>query len=159
LHLRHLFLGLALAAGGGATVANAMYAGDLVLSVPLGDPEMQAASRRARAELASFYERLENPAPDEGEFMVAYDIIPGNEEELVWVEDLVRTSTSLTGVLRTQPQRANASAFDPVTIAESQIVDWIYREGPVMQGGYTYRVLISRMSRDESAMLREYLGW
>lgn len=159
MRLRHLFLGLALVAGGGATVADAMDAGDLVLSVPLADPEMQAASRRARAELASFFERLENPAPDEGEFMVAYDIIPGDEEELVWVEDLVRSSTSLAGVLRTQPQRADASAFDPVTIAEPQIVDWIYRKGAVMQGGYTYRVLISRMSRDESAMLREHLGW
>ncbi|MEA3018200.1 MAG: hypothetical protein QOI38_2922 [Sphingomonadales bacterium] len=157
--LQYLPLALALAAGSGAAVAGAVREGDLILSVPLHDPEMQAATGRARAELARFFERLADPAADEGEFMLAYDIVPGKEEELVWVYRLSRSPTSVAGVLLSQPQRARASAGDRVTVAEAEIVDWAYRKGAVMQGGYTYRVLIGRMPRDESAMLREYLGW
>ncbi|HEX8655117.1 MAG TPA: DUF2314 domain-containing protein [Allosphingosinicella sp.] len=156
---RYLSLALALIAGSGAAAAGAGGEGDLVLSVPLGDPEMQAAIGRARAELPSFLERLADPAPDEGEFMVAYDIMPGKEEELVWVYRLDRSPAGIAGVLLSQPQRARASAGDRVTIPDGQILDWAYRKGAVMQGGHTYRVLIGRMPRDESAMLREYLGW
>lgn len=157
--LRAIILGVALVAGSGAALADVAQEGELVLSVPLDDPEMQAASGRARAGLAGFLERLAGPAPDEGEFMVAYDIIPGKDEELVWVDRLDRFGTSISGILLSQPQRARASAGDRVTIAETEILDWAYRRGRAMQGGYTYRVLIGRMSRDESAMLREYLGW
>jgi uncharacterized protein YegJ (DUF2314 family) len=159
LRFRSVFLAVALIAGSGAALAGVAREGDLVLSVPLDDPQMQAASRRARAELASFLDRLAEPAPGEREFMVAYDIIPGKDEELVWVNDLDRSGTSITGILLSQPQRAPASAGDRVSIAETQILDWAYRRGRAMQGGYTYRVLIGRMSPDESAMLREYLGW
>lgn len=156
--LRYLLLGLALLAGSGAALAEEQER-DLVLSVPLGDPEMRAAARRARAGLARFFERLADPAPDESEFMVAYDILPGKGEELVWVDRLERLPVSIGGVLLSQPQRARASAGDRVTVGEGQIIDWAYRKGAVMQGGYTYRVLIDRMPRDESAMLREHLGW
>ena len=131
----------------------------LVLEVPLSDPEMRAATARARAELPHFLERLAAPSPDEGEFMVAYDIIPGNGEELIWVDQLRRSPGLLNGILRSQPQRARADAFDKVTVTDRQIVDWAYRKGATMQGGYTYRVLIGRMPRDESFFLREYLGW
>jgi uncharacterized protein YegJ (DUF2314 family) len=157
--LRAIFLGMALIAGSEAASADVAQERELVLSVPLDDPEMRAASSRARAELAGFLERLAEPARDEREFMVAYDIIPGKDEELVWVRELDRSGMSITGILLSQPQRARASAGDRVTIAETQILDWAYRRGRVMQGGYTYRVLIGRMLRDESAMLREYLGW
>jgi uncharacterized protein YegJ (DUF2314 family) len=157
--LRYLLPALALVAGGGAAVAGATEDRYLVLEVPIADPGMQAAIRRARAELPGFFKRFAHPAPDEGEFMVAYDAIPGKTEELVWIDEIVRSSKSVTGVVRTEVQRADLNTGDRVTISDARILDWAYRKGKVMQGAYTYRVLIAHMPADESYFLREYLGW
>lgn len=157
--LRHLFIALALALGSAAAMGAAAKERYLVLEVALADPGMKAAVRRARAELPGFFERLAHPAPDEGEFMVAYDAIPGKAEELVWIEEISRSPGSVTGTVRTETQRANVSQGDRVTIADARILDWAYRKGKVVQGSYTTRVLIAHMPRDESFFLRETLGW
>lgn len=157
--LRLLVLVLALASGWGAAGAAATQERRLVVELPFADPGMRGAMSRARAELPSFYDRLAYPASDEGEFMVAYDAIPGKAEELVWIDGIVRSGQSITGVVRTEVQRARVDTGDRVTIASARILDWAYRKGKVMQGSYTTRVLISRMSSDESFFLREYLGW
>jgi uncharacterized protein YegJ (DUF2314 family) len=157
--LRHLFIALALAVGPGAASGKAAEDGRLVLEVPLADPGMKAAVRRARAELPGFFDRLAHPAPDEGEFMVAYDAIPGRAEELVWIDEISRSAGSVTGVVRSEVQRAKVDQGDRVRIADARILDWAYRKGKVMQGCYTDRVLIAHMSSAESFFLREYLGW
>jgi uncharacterized protein YegJ (DUF2314 family) len=120
---------------------------------------MQAATKQARAELQTFLGLLRDPGPQQGEFMIAYDAIPGKAEELVWVDELRLSNGSVKGTVRGEPQRASVSAGDRVTVTDALIVDWMYREGRVMQGGYTYRVLVSTMRKDESYFLREYLGW
>ncbi|HEX2763844.1 MAG TPA: DUF2314 domain-containing protein [Allosphingosinicella sp.] len=157
--LRYLCLVLALVGGGVAAGAGVPEEVRLVLELPLADPGMRGAISRARAELPGFYERLARPAPDEGEFMVAYDAIPGKAEELVWIDEIVRSAKSIAGVVKTEVQRASVNTGDRVTIADAQVLDWAYRKGKAMQGAYTTRVLIGRMSADESLFLREYLGW
>jgi uncharacterized protein YegJ (DUF2314 family) len=100
--LGNLFLALAVASASSGGHSEAARDRELILSVPLADPEMQAAVRRARAGLAGFFERLAGPASDEGEFMVAFDIIPGKDEELVWIDEIERAPGSVTGIIRTE---------------------------------------------------------
>ena len=159
LSLRYIAAGITLALTMAAWATGRADARQLVLSVPLADLEMRAATKRARAELNGFFERLSNPGPDEREFMIAYDAIPGKDEELVWVDELRRSGDSVTGTVTGESQRADVSAGDTVVIQSARIIDWRYRKGRVMQGGYTTRVLVARMPRDESYFLREYLGW
>jgi uncharacterized protein YegJ (DUF2314 family) len=132
---------------------------DRIYQVEAADPEMNAAKAKAVAGLATFYRALAAPAPDEGEFMVKFDIVPGPEAEFVWANRIERSSRPMTGILLNQPENSSAKPGDRVPIAESDIVDWTYRKGKVMQGGFTNRVLLGRMPADEAAAYRAYLGW
>jgi len=133
--------------------------GDKIYQVEAADPEMNAAKAKAVASLPTFYRALAAPSPGEGEFMVKFDILPGPEAEFVWANRLDRSSRPMTGILLNQPEQSTAKPGDRVRIAEADIVDWTYRKGGVMQGGFTNRVLLGRMPADEAAAYRAYLGW
>lgn len=132
---------------------------DRIYQVEAVDAEMNAAKARAIAELPAFYRALAAPSADEGEFMIKFDILPGEEAEFVWAGDIDRSARPMTGTLLNQPELVAARPGDRVEIAEADIIDWIYRKGAVMQGGYTNRVLLGRMPPDEAAGFRRYLGW
>ena len=158
--LREFLAGAALiAASGAAAAAEPVQEPDKVYGVAADDTDMEAAKKRARSELPAFYKRLAAPAPDEGEFMVKYDLLPGNDVEYVWVGALDGSASPMTGTLLNQPHQGGRNAGDRVSIPEGEIIDWTYRKGAVMQGGYTNRVVLGRMPADEAAAFRTYLGW
>jgi uncharacterized protein YegJ (DUF2314 family) len=132
---------------------------DRIYQVDSLDAEMNAAKAKAVAGLPAFYRVLAAPSPDEGEFMIKFDILPGEEAEFVWANALDRSSVPMRGTLLNQPEQVAAKPGDRVEIAEGDIVDWTYRKGRVMQGGFTNRVLLGRMPADEAAAYRAYLGW
>jgi uncharacterized protein YegJ (DUF2314 family) len=148
---------LILAAGcdGGAAVENA----ESIYQVSEDDAEMNDAKRRAIAGLPQFYARLAGPAADESEFLVKFDIVPGDEAEFVWAGQLDRSSTPMTGVLMNQPELTDHQAGERVPIAEADIIDWSYRKGRVTQGGFTSRALLRHMSPEDAAEMRNHLGW
>lgn len=132
---------------------------DKIYQVEAADPEMNSAKTRAIAELPAFYRALAAPSAGESEFMVKFDIVPGEEVEFVWAGQLDRSSRPMKGILLNQPEQVSAKPGDRVEIAETDIVDWTYRKDGVMQGGYTNRVLLGRMPADDAAAYRAYLGW
>jgi uncharacterized protein YegJ (DUF2314 family) len=62
-------------------------------------------------------------------------------------------------VLVNKPEATDHRIGQRVPIAEADIIDWMYRKGGKMQGGYTNRVLLERMPAEDAASFREYLGW
>lgn len=130
-----------------------------VYQIRASDPEMNEAKARAIATLPEFYAHLARPAADETEFMVKFDIVPGDEVEFVWATDLDRSTSPMTGVLVNQPEQTAHRIGQRVPIPEAVIIDWTYRKGRVTQGGLTNRVLLERMPADEAASFRNYLGW
>jgi len=132
---------------------------DRIYPVEATDAEMNSAKAKAIAELPNFYRALAAPAADESEFMIKFDIAPGEAVEFVWANRLDRSSRPMTGILLNRPEQAAARPGDRVRIAEGSIVDWTYRKNGVMQGGYTNRVMLGRMPPDEAAAYRAYLGW
>ena len=132
---------------------------DTVYQVGEDDEEMNAATRQAIAGLPAFYDRLADPAADETEFMIKFDILPGEEAEYVWAGELDRSSTPMTGVLMNQPEATDHQLGQRVPIPEADIIDWSYRKGRVVQGGFTSRALLRHMPPDEAAAMRNQLGW
>ncbi len=162
---RHLFAAVAalLAVGcdKAATDGNGQSGGvtDAVYEVSPADEEMNAARRQAIGSLPSFYARFADPAADETEFMVKFDILPGEDNEYVWAGQLDRSSTPMTGVLMNQPEATEHALGQRVPIPEGDIIDWSYRKGRVVQGGFTSRALLRHMPADEAAAMRNQLGW
>ena len=130
-----------------------------VYDVRADDPEMNAAKAQGIATLPEFYRHLASPGADETEFMIKFDILPGDDAEFVWATELDRSAVPMTGVLVNQPIHTEHQIGQRVAIAESDIIDWTYRRGRVMQGGFTNRVLLGRMPADEAAEMRAYFGW
>jgi len=145
----------ALAAG----ACSAQPAQNNVVAVKATDPEMNAAKAKAIAELPAFFARFARPAADEGNFMVKFDIDPKGDPEFIWAGDLQQTGDQLTGVLSDDAVYAPGKAGDRVAIPRSAIIDWGYTRAGVMQGSYTTRVLLGRLSPEEAARVRESLGW
>lgn len=143
------------------TTANAAppREADPIYEVTADDREMNAAIARGRATLPDFYRRLASPAAGEGEFMVKFDIAPGDAVEYVWAAQLDRSRAPMTGVLINQPVYTHDREGDRVAIPEDRIIDWGYRSGGVMQGSFTNRILIDRMPSEQAAEYREFLGW
>ena len=160
MHVSRIGLGLAsLFLAAVAAPLSAADPPDRIYEVEAVDAEMNAAKARAIAELPAFYRALGAPSADEGEFMIKFDIVPGDEVEYVWAAEIDRSSRPMTAKLLNQPEMVAAKPGDRVEIAEGDIIDWTYRKGAIMQGGYTNRVLLGRMPADEAAAFRAYLGW
>lgn len=148
-------VGLIAAAG----AASAAIQSEPIYSVEASDADMNAAKDRAIAGLPDFYRRLASPGAEESDFMVKFDILPGEEAEFVWAGALDRSTTPMTGVLVNQPEYTRHRIGQRVPIAESDIIDWSYFRGRVMQGAYTQRVLLDRMDPREADRIRRDLGW
>ena len=132
---------------------------DGIYDVRADDPEMNAAIARGRETLPSFYRRLASPEAGDSEFMIKFDIDPGEGVEYVWADRIERAPGRMTGILINQPVYTKDRMGDRVAIREDRVIDWGYRSGGVMQGSFTNRVLIGRMPPEEAEPYKEFLGW
>ena len=124
------------------------------------DKKMNAAMTQAKRELPGFWQHFASPASDEGDFMVKYDVLGGDDAEYIWAGRLRRDGGRLTGALvEDAVQVEGLKGGQRVSIPEDRIVDWAYFKGPVMQGSYTTRVMLDQMSPEEAASFRRTLGW
>jgi uncharacterized protein YegJ (DUF2314 family) len=159
--MRNIAIGLIglLTLSGSAAAAAAPEKLEPVYDVSRDDAEMNAAKARAIASLPEFYRHLASPEADESDFMIKFDVVPGDGVEYVWAAALDRSAEPMTGVLINQPLHSDQQLGQRVPIAEADIVDWAYRRGRVMQGAYTHRVLLDRMPPEEAAAYRADFGW
>lgn len=127
-----------------------------VVDVSETDDEMNAAMAKARSEFPKFLAEFESGA---GEFSVKLRFEEEEQVEHIWMTDLVSNDEGLWGHVGNEPVRISGVAFgDRYKIEVPLVSDWlILREaGPV--GGYTIRVLVSRMSAEERAAMSGQLG-
>ena len=143
----------------GCEAGGTAHRADEITYVESDDAEMNAAKARARAGLPQFFDHLENPAADERDFMVKFDILPGDDAEFVWARALDRSTSPMTGTLVNQPEFTDHRVGQRVPIPDATIVDWSYVKGATMQGDFTDRVLIDRMPAEEAANERALRGW
>jgi uncharacterized protein YegJ (DUF2314 family) len=154
-----LMLVAAWAAAVTAQPVSAQGTEDRIISFSAADAEMNAAIAKGQATLPDFFEHFAQPAEDEAEFMVKYDIVPGDDAEYVWASLQGRSGATLTGTLINQPEYTKDMLGDQVVIQQADVIDWAYRKGRVMQGSFTTRVMLAHMPEGEAAEYRDALGW
>jgi len=120
--------------------------------IPESDDEMLAAAAQAQSTLDVFTMALDEPDPAL-EFMIKarFPILGSDRHyEHLWVEQITYDGDIFTGVIADVPiyiQRI--SYLDIVRVAREDITDWMIIEDGRVNGGYTLRVLRSRMSPQE----------
>ncbi len=131
-----------------------------VIGIRASDPDMSKAKQQAIDQFPGFLKRLHAKAADETDFAVKYDLTPGQQNsEFIWAGNLSLDGATLTGKLSNNPEAAGFRMGQLVVIDQSLIIDWGYRKAGVMQGHFTTRVLLTKISPEEAQSIKDSLGW
>jgi uncharacterized protein YegJ (DUF2314 family) len=124
--------------------------GDSVIKVADGDAEMNAAISNAKATLTSFITTLHAPQSNQNYFLIKGKFASGDSYEHIWVADISFDGSNFCGVVANEPEKSSGLSFkQKVEVATTNVTDWMYVQDGKLVGGFTSRVLRSRMTEKE----------
>ncbi len=131
---------------------------DEITAVPKGDPDMQAAFRKARETLGDFLALARAPRSSIDHMAVKVAIHDRGETEYFWISPFREKDGAFIGTINNTPRSVRNVQFgQTITFQTSDIVDWLYRENGKMIGNYTACVLLRQVPPSErKAFEREY---
>jgi len=132
---------------------------DATIAISAGDPEMAAAVAKARAGLPVFFGHTNAPSPDEGGYMIKYDLLPGAPSEFIWAEVVSHKGDVTVARLLNKPLSAGFAQGQQVSVRDREVIDWAYWRAGTLVGGATMRVLIARMEPREARTMLDRFGW
>lgn len=123
------------------------------------DPEKIAATEEARRTLPQFWKAFENPAPDECDFALKFNLTPEKDAEFIWAYDLKLEDGRIYGKLGNEPVDPGYSPDQFYEINPADIVDWTYYKAGVAQGHFITRVMFKHMPKRFVTKTERALGW
>jgi uncharacterized protein YegJ (DUF2314 family) len=136
---------------------------DRTVMVRTDDARVNAAKDQGRATADEFLKRLENPAANESDFSVKFDLTHqgghGDQAELIWASELNYANGKLKGRLADEPNTSGYSFGQHVEVDRNDIVDWAIKVDGKYDGHFTTRALMAHMSPEEAAQIKKFLGW
>ncbi len=129
------------------------------MTFDLDDPEEIAAVQEAKRSLPLFWQAFKNPAEDEYDFLVKYNLNPPQDYEFIWAYDLKWEDNRLFGKLDSEPLEPGYEPDRFYEINPELIVDWAYFKGNEAQGHFITKVILSRMPKRFAKKALKELGW
>lgn len=122
------------------------------VAVESQDQEMLAAMAEARRTLNEFDRRLANPTPKQSMAIIKGRFAEGDLVEHMWLGQIEVTPEGYRGVLGNEPyELTTVKAGQTLVLARADVSDWIVVDDGKLAGGYTMRVLRSRLPENERA--------
>lgn len=119
--------------------------------------EMDAAIARARREVDSFIEELNNPTGYD--HAVKAPIEDNGEVEHFWLSDVVYKDGVFTGTINNDPGIVTNVTFGQSwSVKRDEISDWMFTRDEKIHGNYTMIPLLKTLPPDEAAMYRSMLA-
>ncbi len=116
------------------------------------DKAMDQAVTKARESLGFFLAALQAKKPDTGEFEVKKCFIDGDKVEHIWIRDVTWDGKAFHGRVDNAPlEVGNVHLDQRVTVTPEDLTDWMFVQDGKLMGGFTMRVLYSRLSPEEKA--------
>jgi len=116
------------------------------------DPDLRAASEKARATVGEFLAALQKPAPNQRQFMVrmAFPAKDG-KQQILWVTDITFDGTLIHGRVddNTSQPGSGLAKDGKVSFPPAEIADWMFNEDGKAVGGYQLRALKKKMTEEE----------
>ena len=121
---------------------------------------LDRARLKAQATYLDFVAALSQPQPQQSGFAIKKPFpTPAGSLEHIWINELTWNGTQFEGVVNNEPVDTTAVALgERVTIAPTELSDWMYLDGDKLQGGYTIRALTSEMTPSERKEFGEQNG-
>ena len=123
-----------------------------LITVEGTDAEMNAAMDEARQSVDIFLQALHSPPSAPAHLSVKVGFRDERGVEFMWLHDVTYRDGTFHGTVGNSPQTVRSVRFGaPVAVGRDEIADWMFiREGKLV-GGYTMRVMRSRLSPGERA--------
>ena len=124
------------------------------------DPEMAAAMHESRKTVNQFLAALSSGDTTTYNFGVkAAFPIPDGTNEHIWLTDVKVSGDSIFGVIDNEPDFTTAVKFgQQVAVHKDSITDWNYTRNGKLVGGYSIRLVRSRMTKEEQIQFDEQLS-
>lgn len=120
------------------------------------DKAMDRAVEKARESLGFFLAALKAKKPDSTDFEVKKCCVDGDKVEHIWLRDVTWDGKVFRGKVDNQPlEVTNVRLGQQVTLNPEDLTDWMFVKDGKLMGGFTTRVLYSRLSPEKQAQFRE----
>ncbi|MGH8095025.1 MAG: YegJ family protein [Chthoniobacterales bacterium] len=122
--------------------------------VQVGDKDkaMVSAVEHAQRSLGFFMAALHAKKPGDSNFEIKKPFVDGDKVEHLWINDVTYDGRNFHGKIDNQPLDVkNVRLGERVTVAPSEVSDWMFLKDGKLMGGYTTRVLYARLSPEEKA--------
>lgn len=128
-----------------------------VVSVPTGDPDMEAAMCQGRATLSKFFALAQAPKSSMSNFTLKVGIPIDGQFEFVWVRPFEKQGNRYSGQLRNDMRGKPLKFGDTISFSRSDIADWYYLDEGRMKGNFTACALVKNKSQSEiEAFKKQY---
>lgn len=119
------------------------------ISVESDDKEMAEAIEKANQTLTDFNAVLSNPKIEVKSLKVKFETSNGGGEH-IWLTDVQYKNGKYSGILDNEPEYITEYKIgDKIEVDNSKISDWMYIKNGKLFGGYTMKLLRSRMTETE----------
>ena len=123
---------------------------DNLYSTDKGDKLMNQAMEIARKRFSKFDSAFESGKYDKDKFSIKVKFPYSNGNEYIWLTDISRVGGHYWGVVSETPREAKQVKLgDRPEINDNDVVDWLYGKDSILHGGFTLRLIYSRMSKEE----------
>lgn len=157
-HIQSFLFGFLLATLLVFVLAISSHAKDKTIDVRDNDQEMNAAIEKARATLSTFWQKYENPKPNEKNFALKVAIKQGPNIEHFWLVNIERNNQKVYGIISNDPNYVTrVRKGQRIEIPQKDISDWMFIRNGKYIGSYTTRVLIKRMPPNQAAYYKKLI--
>ena len=122
-----------------------------VVAFEKSDPAMNAAKQKARSTLARFRELYARRTAG-GTYTVKFPLTQNGATEHIWLQLTSMRDTEFVGLLANDP--VNGASYrkgQAMTVPASLVEDWMVNNGGTIYGGYTARVALAQLPKDQQA--------
>ena len=124
-----------------------------VVAYSTADEAMNAAKKTASSTLPRFRELMKAGAP--GTYTVKFPLTQNGETEHIWMQLTDYRDGTFVGLLANNPVNGNKYKMgDRMSVAEADVEDWMIKSGTEIYGGYTARVALNDMPKEQADKYR-----
>jgi uncharacterized protein YegJ (DUF2314 family) len=130
------------------------------VAVPRSDVDMELAVAKAKETLWQFIDRIKQPSKTQEYQAIKVKRLQGEIEHYVWL-DVTSVNGEVFECDRAEDVLASneSGAGGSVYVTSKDIYDWMIVEGGLLVGGYSIRVMRSKMDPDQQAKLDKQLWY
>ncbi|MEQ1555004.1 MAG: DUF2314 domain-containing protein [Ferruginibacter sp.] len=119
-------------------------------STPSDDSEMNEAISNAKNSLNRFGTALGSNKYDTSTFALKVKFPTKTGAEHIWATSITIKNGEYFGVVDNLPDLTTKVKYgDKIKLVKEDITDWMFSDNGILQGGYTIKLIRSRMTKEE----------